>query len=323
MTFDHIQITSRTFESYSLSLFRFQAENIPVYKRFLYHLGVNPAEINSIEKIPFLPIEFFKTETIYCGSEPPQKVFLSSSTTNTGQSRHYVENPEYYIKTFMESFRLFYGDPKQYCFLCLLPSYLEREGSSLIFMAEHLIKTSRYAQSGFYLYNHIDLYQQLLENERQNIPTILFGVSFALLDFAEQFPIKLHSTIVMETGGMKGRKQEMPREQLHDILKKAFGVDAIHSEYGMTELLSQAYSKANGIFKTPNWIKIMIYDLYNPLKTKPSGRGGINIIDLANQQSCAFIQTADVGTVFADGSFEIIGRIDYSETRGCNLLIND
>ncbi len=319
--FDHTQLSPDQFENKALELFRFQAEEVPVYKRFIRNLEVNPMKVSRIEEIPFLPIEFFKTEKVYCHPSTPERCFLSSSTTNTGQSYHYISSVETYKRTFGAAFNQFYGAPKNYCFLFLLPSYLEREGSSLVFMAQEFVSLSSYKQSGFYLYNHQQLYEQLLINEKKNIPTILFGVSFALLDFAERYPIKLNHTIVMETGGMKGRRVELHRSQLHFILKRAFGVETIHSEYGMTELLSQAYSSGNGIFRSPAWMRALVYNPYNPLRTINSGAGGINIIDLANQHSCAFIQTSDVGKVFPDGSFSIDGRSDYSEVRGCNLMV--
>lgn len=321
MLFDHTQLSPAQFEDKALKLFRFQAEAVSVYKSFIKNLGVNPLEVSQITEIPFLPIEFFKSEKVYCHPSTPEVCFLSSSTTNTGQSHHYISSVEIYKKTFVAAFTQFYGSPQNYCFLFLLPSYLEREGSSLVFMAKELISLSSYKQSGFYLYNHQQLYEQLLINEKENIPTILFGVSFALLDFAEKHPIQLKHTIIMETGGMKGRRVELHREQLHSILKNAFGVATIHSEYGMTELLSQAYSAGNGIFRPPGWMKILAYNPYNPLRTNITGAGGINIIDLANQHSCAFIQTSDVGKVLPDGSFSIDGRSDYSEIRGCNLMV--
>jgi hypothetical protein len=231
-----------------------------------------------------------------------------------------VSSIELYKKAFINSFSHFFGDPQKYCFLFLLPSYLEREGSSLVFMAQELINISSYKQSGFYLYDFQDLYNQLLENEKQKIPTILFGVTFALLDFAEEYQIPLKSTIIIETGGMKGRKREIVREEVHQILSNAFGLKHIYSEYGMAELLSQAYSKGDGLFSTPPWMRVLFYNTHNPLALSQTATGGINIIDLANKHSCAFIQTADIGRISSNNQFEVLGRLDYSEIRGCSLL---
>ena len=323
---DIFQLTSNQdqhFEKAALELFSLQAEKVDTYKHFISCLGIHPENINRIQDIPFLPIEFFKTDDIYNAVKPPETTFTSSATTNKGQSRHLVANLSLYEKSYVNGFTRFYGDPAEYCFLCLLPSYLERQGSSLIYMAEGLIRKSRYKQSGFYLHNLETLHRQLLENEKNKIPTLFLGVSFALLNFASKYTMSLKSTIVMETGGMKGRRREISREELHQTLTWQLGVKEIHSEYGMTELLSQAYSKGNGIFQTPPWMKIMLYDLYNPLTAAKSNTGGINIIDLANQYSCAFIQTDDLGTILPDNTFEVLGRDDNSEIKGCNLLIEN
>jgi hypothetical protein len=237
-------------------------------------------------------------------------------------SKHLVTDVSWYDESFRRAFDLFYGDIKSYCVLALLPSYLEREGSSLIYMAEDLVKASGNPDSGFYLYNHADLYHQLKKQQQAKKPTLLIGVTFALLDFVEQYQLNFPELIVMETGGMKGRRKEMIREELHDKLCKRFGVRSIHSEYGMTELLSQAYSKGDGIFNCPPWMKIMTRDTNDPMSSlSGSQTGGINIIDLANINSCSFIATQDLGKVYADGSFEVLGRFDNSDIRGCNLLI--
>ena len=310
------------FHSFALELFRWQAKNVDVYRRFIENLGIIPKNIDTLQDIPFLPVEFFKTDKVYCAEKQPEIVFTSSSTTNTGESKHFISDLSFYEKSFTESFTFFYGKPENYCFLFLLPHYLERQGSSLIYMADNLIKKSKYKQSGFYLNNFANLYKQLVDNEKQSIPTILFGVSFGLLVFSEHYSMKLQKTIIIETGGMKGRRQEISRQELHSILCNRLGVEKIHSEYGMTELLIQAYSKGNGIVQTPPWMKILIYDLYNPLKTRGITTGGINIIDLANKFSCAFIQTDDIGTIMPDSTFKVIGRKDNSEIRGCNLLLN-
>lgn len=314
---------SAEFERIALDLFNFQAENVQVYKNFIFHLGINPKNIARLEDIPFLPIEFFKTDNVYCASTSPQIVFTSSATTNTGQSHHLVADLLLYENSYIKGFSTFYDNPANYCYLCLLPSYMERQGSSLVYMAQGLIKQSNYEQSGFYLNNLEDIYKQLLKNEENNIPTLFLGVSFALLNFAEHYKMSLKHTIVMETGGMKGRGEEISREDLHNILKNRLGVNEIHSEYGMTELLSQAYSKGKGIFRPVPWMKIMLYDLYNPLSQAQYEIGGINVIDLANQHSCAFIQTDDLGKILPDGSFEVLGRKNNSEIKGCNLLLEN
>ena len=237
-------------------------------------------------------------------------------------SKHLVTDVSWYEESFRRAFEIFYGDIRDYCILALLPSYLEREGSSLIYMAEDLVKRSNNPDSGFYLYNHDELYQQLKKQQDAKKPTLLIGVTFALLDFVEQYPIDFPELIVMETGGMKGRRKEMIREELHQTLCNGFGVDAIHSEYGMTELLSQAYSKGNGIFQCPPWMKIITRDTNDPISSLGNEKtGGINVIDLANINSCSFIATQDLGKVYADGSFEVLGRFDDSDIRGCNLLI--
>jgi phenylacetate-coenzyme A ligase PaaK-like adenylate-forming protein len=307
----------------ALSLFRFQANNCQVYREFIANLNINPAEVNSIESIPFLPISFFKSHDILSSTDKVQVIFTSSGTTGMINSKHLVTDVSWYEESFRRAFGLFYGDIKSYCVLALLPSYLEREGSSLIYMAEDLVKSSENPDSGFYLYNHDDLYRQLKKQQQAKKPTLLIGVTFALLDFVEQYQLDFPELIVMETGGMKGRRKEMIREELHQTLCKGFGVKSIHSEYGMTELLSQAYSKGEGIFNCPPWMKIITRDTNDPMSNLSGSQTGcINVIDLANVNSCSFIATQDLGKVYADGSFEVLGRFDNSDIRGCNLLVS-
>ena len=305
------------FSAAALALFRFQAERCEPYRRYVELLGINPAEVSCIEDIPFLPIELFKSHTIYCGEGEPEVVFTSSSTTGQTPSRHPMAQLSIYERAFTEAFRTFYGPAEQYGIYALLPSYLQRKGSSLIYMADRLIAEA--GSGGFYL----DEYEKLIADmEADPKPKILLGVSYALWDLAERYAPKLHNTVVMETGGMKGYREEIPKEELHRILCEGFGVERIHSEYGMAELTSQAYSSGEGIFRAPQWMKILVRDINDPFCLLPAGaRGGVNIIDLANIYSCAFIETQDVGRTFADGSFAIEGRIDRSEIRGCNLLV--
>ena len=310
------------FINIALQIFKYQAENCKVYRDFISGLNIDVTGIQSINQIPFLPIEFFKSQRVLSEDKPAEVTFTSSGTTGMITSRHLVTNVSWYIQSFRQAFNLFYGDIKEYTVLALLPSYLEREGSSLIYMADDLIKQSENADSGFYLYNHNDLYNQLKKQQQDKKPTILIGVTFALLDFVEQYEIHFPELIVMETGGMKGRRKEMIREELHKQLCPGFGVSAIHSEYGMTELLSQAYSKGEGIFYCPPWMKILTRDTNDPLEILENNKtGGINVVDLANINSCAFIATQDLGRIYNDGSFEVLGRFDNSDIRGCNLLI--
>ena len=310
------------FEAVALEVFRHQAKNCTVYKEFITGMKLDVDKITSIEQIPFLPVEFFKSHTIVSNDDKAEIVFSSSGTTGITTSRHVVTDVSWYVESFRKAFELFYGDVKDYTILALLPSYLEREGSSLIYMAEDLIKQSNNPDSGFYLYNYDELYHQLKKQQQAKKPTILIGVTFALLDFVEQYSLDFPELIVMETGGMKGKRKEMIREELHDILCRGFGVDVIHSEYGMTELLSQGYSKGNGIFETPPWMRIITRDTNDPVSLISDGKtGGINIIDLANVNSCSFIATQDLGKIYEDGSFEVLGRFDNADIRGCNLLI--
>lgn len=306
-----------------MSVFRYQAENSAVYGQYLSGLGVKPGNVKSIAEIPFLPIEFFKSHNVISGPESGNEVvFTSSGTTGALQSRHLVSDLSLYERSFRDGFELFYGPVKDLAFFALLPSYLEREGSSLIYMVEDLMKNSGYSKSGFYLENHDELISNLKEAETKNQKTILLGVTYALLDLIEISRLDLKNTIIMETGGMKGKRKEMVREELHKVLCNGFGVEKIHSEYGMTELLSQAYSKGDGIFYCPPWMKVIIRDTNDPFSFLPENKtGGINVIDLANLNSCSFIATQDLGKLYSDGSFEVLGRFDNSDIRGCNLLI--
>lgn len=311
------------FNGAALQVFRFQAEHCTVYKEFITNLGVKPADVTGIEKIPFLPISFFKSHEVVSGTDAVQITFTSSGTTGMINSKHLVTDISWYEESFRRAFEIFYGDVKDYCVLALLPSYLEREGSSLIYMAQDLVTRSENVDSGFYLYNQDELYQQLKMQQLVGKPTLLIGVTFALLGFVEQYQLNFPELIIMETGGMKGRRKEMIREELHQILCKGFGVKSIHSEYGMTELLSQAYSKGEGIFNCPPWMRIITRDTNDPMsKLSGTQTGGINVIDLANINSCSFIATQDLGKVYGDGSFEVLGRFDNSDIRGCNLLIS-
>jgi phenylacetate-coenzyme A ligase PaaK-like adenylate-forming protein len=317
--------TPAEFRRAVLAVFNYQATENKVYSKYLSGLGIVPSTISEIEQIPFLPIEFFKSHPVITGKHLPEnqeQIFTSSGTTGIIQSKHYVTDVSVYEKSYLEAFRLFYGDIEKQCVLALLPSYLERNGSSLIYMAEDLIRKSKHPDSGFYLNNYDELILKLKELESRGQKIILLGVTYALLDLIEKEKFHLKNTIVMETGGMKGKRKEMVREELHEILCEGFGLNVIHSEYGMTELLSQAYSKGNGIFNCPPWMKIMIRDTNDPFSFLPHTRsGGINIIDLANINSCSFIATQDLGKTFPDNSFEVLGRFDNSDIRGCNLLI--
>jgi len=312
----------RQFTEIALQIFNHQANHCAVYREFLNGLKINPQNVVSIRQIPFLPIEFFKTHTVISSNESVEITFTSSGTTGMISSRHLVTDVTWYTESFRKAFQLFYGHVRGYTVLALLPSYLERQGSSLIYMADDLIKQSGDPNSGFFLYNHAELYHRLKKQQHAQKPTLLIGVTFALLDFIENYPIDFPELIVMETGGMKGRRKEMIREELHAQLCKGFGVGAIHSEYGMTELLSQAYSKGNGIFNCPPWMKIIARDTNDPMNFLEHDKtGGINVIDLANFNSCSFIATQDLGKIYANGSFKVLGRFDNSDIRGCNLLV--
>ena len=314
--------SSAEFETVALEVFRHQFQNIPVYRKFCEHLGIESDHISALKDIPFLPIEFFKTHQVFSNSMEPQIIFSSSGTTGMATSKHIVGDLSLYEKSFLKAFNQFYGDPEKWVILALLPSYLERQGSSLIFMVQHLIKSSGHSSSGFYLNDYEALKDAVLSCEKKEQKVLLIGVSFALLDLVEKYNFKLKNTVVMETGGMKGRRKEMIREELHTILQQGFGVDHIHSEYGMTELLSQAYSKGDGIFKCPPWMRLLIRDPEDPFTfLQPGKTGGINVIDFANINSCSFIATQDLGKDLGNGQTEILGRFDNSDIRGCNLLV--
>jgi phenylacetate-coenzyme A ligase PaaK-like adenylate-forming protein len=318
--------SEQEFRRLALDVFRFQATNNPIYGQYVQSLKIDIEAIEQIEQIPFLPVEFFKSFEIITNNQNTNnpQTFTSSGTTGQITSKHFVSDSSIYQKSYLKAFELFYGNITDYCILALLPSYLEREGSSLVYMADDLIKKSKHHQSGFYLHNYDELILTLQQLQDKKQKTILLGVTYALLDVVEQFPLFRGGSnlIVMETGGMKGKRKEMIREELHSILCEGFGVKSIHSEYGMTELLSQAYSKGDGIFTTPPWIKILIRDTNDPFSYLPAGRtGGINIIDLANIYSCSFIATQDLGKTNPNNSFEVLGRFDNSDIRGCNLLV--
>ena len=333
----------RTFRAIALEVFHYQAEENPVYREFLLGIGADPSKVSEPEQIPFLPVELFRTHRVLCEGMGPGVIFESSITTGMEPSRHYVSEPELYEESFTCGFTGFYGAPENYCILALLPSYLEREGSSLVYMMDRLIGMSGHPESGFYLDQLGELSRMLGRRNRDGHPTLLLGVSFALLDLAEQYPMELGDhIIVMETGGLKGRRREMIRSELHKLLCAAFGTRSIHSEYGMTELLSQAYSNGAGLFRCPPWMRVLIRDTNDPLTILNAGgatggrlegyepgaasgtshiAGGINIIDLANLYSCSFLATGDLGVLYPDGSFEVRGRFDNADIRGCNLMV--
>ncbi len=317
-------ISKENFSALALEVFRYQAIHNPIYKRFVELLHIQPQNVQELKDIPFLPIQFFKTHAIQTGELQPEVIFTSSGTTGQTPSRHFVPDLSWYEKVSQIGFEQFYGNVEDYCFMALLPAYLERTGSSLIQMVDVFIKKSKYTESGFFLYDHATLIERLQTLQQRQIPTILIGVSFALLDLAEQFPTDLSQIIIMETGGMKGRRKEITRSELHSTLKKAFQTSFIHSEYGMTELLSQAYSKGNGVFYPTKTMDLFIKEITDPFALVKNGKAGlINIIDLANIDSCSFIATEDIGRKQDNGSFEILGRLDASDIRGCNLLIID
>ena len=311
-----------SFETVAFQTFQHQFENNAVYRSFCDLLYVHPSDVQKIEDIPFLPIQFFKSREIVSNRNAVQEIFTSSGTTGSTPSKHHVTDISIYEKSYRNGFTHFYGNIEEYVVLALLPNYLERKGSSLVYMVNDLIQRSKQPESGFYLHDLKALTEKLIQLDSAGKKVLLIGVSFALLDLIETTQFQLKNTIVMETGGMKGRRKEMIREELHQQLCKGFGVSKIHSEYGMTELLSQGYSKGNGIFQTPPWMKILTRDPEDALTIQPNGKsGGINVIDLANINSCAFIATQDLGKVHADNTFEIIGRFDHSDIRGCNLMV--
>jgi hypothetical protein len=314
--------TSKAFEKMALKVFRFQYDNNLVYQEFCQFLKKDKVNVKAIADIPFLPIQFFKSHRVLSSQLPIEITFSSSGTSGMKNSQHFVTDLAYYEQSFQTAFSQFYGSTENYVILALLPSYLERDGSSLIYMIDDLIKKSNHPDSGFYLHNYDELIEklELLELSGQNI--LLLGVTYALLDLIEKKKFRLKNTIVMETGGMKGKRKEMIREELHAILSDGFGVSTIHSEYGMTELLSQAYSFGHGIFECPPWMNILIRDTEDALSYLPDGKtGGINVIDLANINSCSFIATQDLGKKNPNHSFEVLGRFDVSDIRGCNLLV--
>lgn len=313
---------SQDFERLSLEIFNHQLNHCEIYSRFVSFLGIDPRQVKRSDQIPFLPIEFFKNHQIISGEAENSVIFSSSGTTGMAQSKHYVSDVSIYENSYRKAFKQFYGDIQNFVILALLPSYLEREGSSLIYMVDDLIAQSENPMSGYFLYDHQLLEDILTSLKKSGTPTLLIGVTYALLDFAESRALEFPELIVMETGGMKGQRKEILRTELHNILCKGFGVSVIHSEYGMTELLSQAYSNRNGRFHCPPWMKIKIRDTNDPMSLLEAGQtGGVNIIDLANINSCSFIASQDLGKSFEDGSFEILGRFDNSDIRGCNLLV--
>lgn len=309
------------FEELAVDLFHFQYKHNPVYNQYVNSLPIVGQDVRSLAGIPFLPIQCFKSHTIKATSFEAEVVFESSGTTQSINSRHYVKDAGLYKRSFLTAFEQFYGPVAGWCVIGLLPNYLERRHSSLVVMVDELIRQSGHPASGFYLYEHEKLHGVLQQLEAQGQKTILIGVTFALLDFAEKFPLPLQHTIIMETGGMKGRREEITRQQVHDILKAAFGLPAIHAEYGMTELLSQAYSAGEGMLRCPPWMKVLVREEDDPFAVHAAGAGVLNVIDLANIYSCSFIATEDVGRVYENGSFEVQGRMDNSDIRGCSLMV--
>jgi len=309
------------FNELTLEVFKYQFENNKVYRSFCDLLCKHPSDVNSIEDIPFLPIQFFKTHDVLSGTANPVVSFSSSGTTGSTTSKHHVTDLSVYEESYLKGFKCFYGNIEDYVVLALLPSYLERKGSSLIYMVDDLIQKSNHSDSGFYLNNLKEISDKLEMLDKPGQKVLLIGVSFALLDLIEKHQFKLNNTIVMETGGMKGRRKEIIRPELHRLLKDGFGIAKIHSEYGMTELLSQAYSIGDGVFECPPWMRILTRDTEDPLSIQKINKtGGLNVIDLANINSCSFIATQDLGKVYENGSFEVLGRFDNSDIRGCNLM---
>jgi phenylacetate-coenzyme A ligase PaaK-like adenylate-forming protein len=318
---DLFKINPQDFNGKALALFRYQAANNALYKQYLKHLHIDIDAVSDISQIPFLPISFFKHHKVLTGSPDVREVFLSSGTTGAERSRHYVPDPEFYKKVSVEIFSRFYGPVKDCIFIALLPSYQENPASSLIFMINHFMQESAELSPGFLPKDYSKFPSAIQEARSKGKKIFLFGVAFALLDLAHELKgMDLSGIVIIETGGMKGRREEMTREELHEILKNAFNSGAIHSEYGMTELLSQAYARGNGVFECPPWMKIFIRDINDPFSLTNSRNGGINIVDLANADSCAFIETEDVGRKISEAAFEVLGRFDNSDIRGCNLL---
>ena len=312
----------KQFDKIALKVFRYQYENNKVYKEFCDFLKTDVQKVKSLQQIPFLPIQFFKSHVVVSNSDEIQETFTSSGTTGMITSQHLVTDISLYEQSYRQAFSQFYGNIEDYAVLALLPSYLERSGSSLIYMIKDLIELSNNEHSGFYLHNYDELISKLIELDNSGQNVILIGVTYALLDLIEKQNFQLKNTIIMETGGMKGHRKEMIREELHQILSQGFGVPSIHSEYGMTELLSQAYSLGNGIFECPSWMHILIRDTEDALSYVDYGKtGGVNVIDLANINSCSFIATQDLGKKYPNNTFEILGRFDHSDIRGCNLMV--
>jgi phenylacetate-coenzyme A ligase PaaK-like adenylate-forming protein len=310
------------FTKVTIEVFKHQFKNNSVYRSFCDLLYLHPSDVSKIEEIPFLPIQFFKSRKVLSSLEEVQETFTSSGTTGSITSKHFVTDIKLYKESYLKGFAHFYGNIEDYVVLALLPNYLERESSSLVFMVDDFIRKSKNIESGFYLNNIDELAKKLINLDEIGQKVLLMGVSFALLDLIEKHQFKLKNTIIMETGGMKGRRKELIRNELHQLLQSGFGVDEIHSEYGMTELLSQGYSKGSGLFETPPWMKVLTRDTEDALTILPLGKaGGINVIDLANYNSCSFIATQDLGKVHKNQTFEILGRFDTSDIRGCNLMV--
>jgi phenylacetate-coenzyme A ligase PaaK-like adenylate-forming protein len=319
---DSLNISSQLdFKNKAITLFHEQFNKNFIYNQYCKLLKIKPNQVNELKHIPFIPIQFFKTHKIVCNNDKITHLFKSSGTGGS-KSINYVSDINLYVRSFSKCFENFYGPIKDYVFLGLLPSYLEQKNSSLVYMIDYFIKESKYNESEFYLNDYKKLNKVLIKLRKENKRIILFGVSYALLDFIEKHPINIRNLIVIETGGMKGRRIELTREELHSRLSKGFNVENIHSEYGITELFSQAYSKQKGIFKNPPWMKTLIRDINNPFSVSNTGRGAINVIDLANINTCAFIASDDIGEIFDDFSFKINGRLSESEIRGCNLMFN-
>jgi hypothetical protein len=322
ISFPHIfkHLNDNEFNDIALSIYKYQRENVPVYSEYC-NLLKNKKEPTNYREIPFLPISFFKTHSVIAEKAGVEKTFLSSGTTQEVKSKHHIHSLALYEQSFCKGFEMFYGNPEKHCFIALVPSYMENESSSLLHMIDFFIQKSKYTESGYYLGHNDNLKSILIQLNKAKIPTILFGVTYALLNFAESSHLDLRNITIMETGGMKGKRKELTKEEIHKTLKESFGVQNIHSEYGMTELLSQAYSKGNNVFSCPPWMKILTRDAQDPFSWSANTKtGGINVIDLANVYSCSFIETQDLGKIFDNGDFEIIGRFDNSDIRGCNLL---
>ncbi|HEY4205647.1 MAG TPA: acyl transferase [Puia sp.] len=318
---DIFKVHPETFSGLALDIFRFQYDHNPLYREYADRLGKQPDRVHTLTDIPFLPVSFFKTHSVRTTDYTPQAVFESSGTSGTGGSRHEVRDLELYRTSFTKGFELFYGHIREFCVIGLLPSYLERTGSSLVVMVNDMIRLSGHSDSGFYLYEHERLHVLLQELEAKGQKTLLIGVTFALLDFAERYPMRLENTIVMETGGMKGRRKEVTRPELHAFLRERLGVKAVHAEYGMTELLSQAYSAGGGVFEAPPWMRMLVRKEDDPLDINYKGEGLLNIIDMANIYSCSFLAVDDIGRILPGGAFEVSGRADNSDVRGCSLMV--